>query len=158
FELDATLFATVFALVSVVSSIAGAELALRIGRARLIAWVMLGTFGIGAAAGFSSPLPFAVAAFLCLLYSAAIQADSAALTAGAVATSPVGHRGATLAVHSIFGFSGSLFAPALVGLVLDLAAPLGGANAWGFAFLAMGSMALLSFFCALPFMLSRRGR
>ena len=45
FELDATLFATVFALVSVVSSIAGAELALRVGRARLIAWVMLGTFG-----------------------------------------------------------------------------------------------------------------
>ena len=158
FELDATLFATVFALVSVVSSVAGAEVALRIGRARLIAWVMLGTFGISVAAGFSSPLPFAVAAFLCLLYSAAIQADSAALTAGAVATSPAGHRGATLAVHSIFGFSGSLFAPALVGLVLDLAAPLGDTNAWGFAFLAMGSMALLSFFCALPFMMPRRGR
>ena len=107
--------------------------------------------------GFSSPLPFAVVVFLCLLYSAAIQADSAALTAGAVATSPVGHRGATLAVHSMFGFSGSLFAPALVGLVLDLAAPLGGANAWGLAFLSMGSMALLSFFCALPFMVRRHG-
>ena len=144
-ELNATLFATAISLVAVVSSIGGAELALRIGRVRLITWVMLATFAIGVATGFSSPLPFAAVAFLCLIYSAAIQADSAALTAGAVAASPVGHRGATLAVHSTLGFGGSLFAPALVGLVLDLAAPLGGQTAWGLAFLAMGSLALLGY-------------
>ena len=38
FELDATLFATLISFVAVVSSIGGAELALRIGRARLITW------------------------------------------------------------------------------------------------------------------------
>ncbi len=145
FELDATLFATAIALVAVVSSVGGAELALRIGRVRLLTWVMLATFAISVAVGFSSPLPFAAVVVLCLIYSAAIQADSAALTAGAVATSPVGHRGATLAVHSTLGFGGSLFAPALVGVVLDLSAPLGGTTAWGLAFLTMGSMALLSF-------------
>ena len=145
FELDATLFATAIALVAVVSSVGGAELALRIGRVRLLTWVMLATFAISVAVGFSSPLPFAAVVVLCLIYSAAIQADSAALTAGAVATSPVGHRGATLAVHSTLGFGGSLFAPALVGAVLDFSAPLGGATAWGLAFLTMGSMALLSF-------------
>ena len=145
FELDATLFATAIALVAVVSSVGGAELALRIGRVRLLTWVMLGTFAISVAVGFSSPLPFAAVVVLCLIYSAAIQADSAALTAGAVATSPVGHRGATLAVHSTLGFGGSLFAPALVGVVLDYSAPLGGTTAWGLAFLTMGSMALLSF-------------
>ena len=145
FELDATLFATLISFVAVVSSIGGAELALRIGRARLITWAMLATFAVSAVVGFSSPLPFAAVVFLCLLYSAAIQADSAALTAGAVATSPVGHRGATLAVHSTLGFGGSLFAPALVGVVLDHSAPLGGTTAWGLAFLTMGSMALLSF-------------
>ena len=154
FELDATLFATATALVAVISSIGGAELALRVGRARLITWAMLSTFAISAAVGFSSPLPFAAVVFLCLVYAAAIQADSAALTAGAVASSPVGHRGATLAVHSTMGFGGSLFAPALVGVVLDLAAPLGGQTAWGFGFLAMGSMALLSY--AGFFMLQRR--
>ena len=154
FELDATLFATATALVAVISSIGGAELALRVGRARLITWAMLSTFAISAAVGFSSPLPFAAVVFLCLVYAAAIQADSAALTAGAVASSPVGHRGATLAVHSTMGFGGSLFAPALVGVVLDLAAPLGGQTAWGFGFLAMGSMALLSY--AGFFMLRRR--
>ena len=145
FELDATLFATAIVLVAVVSSIGGAELALRIGRVRLLTWVMLATFAISVAVGFSSPLPFAAVVVLCLIYSAAIQADSAALTAGAVATSPVGHRGATLAVHSTLGFGGSLFAPALVGVVLDHSAPLGGTTAWGLAFLTMGSMALLSF-------------
>ena len=154
FELDATLFATATALVAVISSIGGAELALRVGRARLITWAMLSTFAISAAVGFSSPLPFAVVVFLCLVYAAAIQADSAALTAGAVASSPVGHRGATLAVHSTMGFGGSLFAPALVGVVLDLAAPLGGQTAWGFGFLAMGLMALLSY--GGFFMLQRR--
>ena len=155
FEVDATLFATATALVAVISSIGGAELALRVGRARLITWAMLSTFALSAAVGFSSPLPFAAVVFLCLVYAAAIQADSAALTAGAVASSPVGHRGATLAVHSTMGFGGSLFAPALVGVVLDLAAPLGGQTAWGFGFLAMGSMALLSYVGF--FMLQRRG-
>ena len=145
FELDATLFATLISFVAVISSIGGAELALRIGRARLITWAMLATFAISIAVGFSSPLPFAAVVVLCLIYSAAIQADSAALTAGAVATSPVGRRGATLAVHSTLGFGGSLFAPALVGVVLDHSAPLGGTTAWGLAFLTMGSMALLSF-------------
>ena len=116
FELNATLFATAVSLIAVDSSIGGAELASRIGRARLITWVMLVTFAIGIAAGFSSPLPFGAVVFLCLVYSAAIQADSAALTAGAVAASPVGHRGATLAVHSTLGFGGSLFAPGAGGL------------------------------------------
>ena len=114
---------------------------------------MLATFALSAVTGFSSPLPFAAVVFLCLVYAAAIQADSAALTAGAVASSPVGHRGATLAVHSTLGFGGSLFAPALVGVVLDRAAPLGAATAWGFAFLAMGSMALLGY---VFFMVQRR--
>ena len=154
FELNATLFATLTAFVGVVSSIGGAELALRVGRPRLIAWAMLSTFAIGAVTGFSSPLPFAAVVFFCLVYAAAIHTDSAALTAGAVASSPVGHRGATLAVHSTLGFGGSLFAPALVGVVLDLAAPLGGQTAWGLAFLAMGSMALLGY---VFFVLQRRG-
>ena len=153
FTLNATLLAALTSLVAVASSIGGAELALRVGRVRLISCVMLATFALSAVVGFSSLLPFAVVALLCLVYSAAIQADSAALTAGAVNTSPAGHRGATLAVHSTLGFSGSLFAPPLVGAVLDLAAPLGGTTAWGLAFVTMGSMALAGFFA---FMLLRR--
>jgi hypothetical protein len=35
----------------------------------------------------------------------------------------------------------------VVGVVLDAAMPLGGATAWGLAFLAMGAMGLLGFCC-----------
>ena len=83
------------------------------------------------AVGSDSPSatpPFAAVAFLCLVYAVAIRTDSAALAAGAVASSPVGHRGTTLAMHSTLG-GGSLFASALVGAVLDVAAPLGGQTA-----------------------------
>ena len=158
FTLNATLLAALGSLVAVASSIAGAELALRIGRVRLISCVMLATFVLSVIVGFSSPLPFAVVAVLCLVYSAAMQADSAVLTAGAVNASPAGHRGATLAVHSTLGFSGSLFAPPLVGAVLDLAAPLGGTVAWGLAFVTTGSMGLFGFvaFLALRRRLARR--
>jgi MFS family permease len=55
-------------------------------------------------------------------------------------------RGATLAVHSILGFSGGVVGPLVVGLVLDAA---GGTNSylgWGFAFLAMGMGSLSALF------------
>jgi len=146
-DLDATFLAMAISLVAVVSSFGGAELAIRIGRRRLIAWAMLSSFAVSAVVGFSAALPFAVVVALCLVYAVTIQADSATLTAGAIAAAPPGHRGATLAVHSTLGFSGALFAPMLVGVVLDEAAPLGGTTAWGLAFLAMGAMALVGYLC-----------
>lgn len=144
-DLDATVFAMAISLVAVVSSFGGAELALRIGRHRLVRWAMLSSFVVSAVVGFTAGLPFAVVVVVCLIYAVTIQADSAALTAGAVAAAPKGHRGATLAVHSTLGFSGALFAPMVVGVVLDEAQPLGGTTAWGLAFLAMGAMALVGF-------------
>ena len=146
-DLDATVFAMAISLVAVVSSFGGAELALRFGRQRLVRWAMLSSFAVSAVVGFTAGLPFVVVAVVCLLYAVTIQADSAALTAGAVAAAPPGHRGATLAVHSTLGFSGALFAPMVVGVVLDEAAPLGGTTAWGLAFLAMGAMAMVGFAC-----------
>jgi MFS family permease len=146
-DLDATVFAMAISLVAVVSSFGGAELALRIGRRRLVCWAMLSSFAVSAVVGFSAVLPFTLVVIVCLIYAVTIQADSAALTAGAVAAAPKGHRGATLAVHSTLGFSGALFAPMVVGVVLDEAAPLGGTTAWGLAFLAMGLMAMVGFVC-----------
>ncbi len=146
-DLDATIFAMAISLIAVVSSFGGAELALRFGRQRLVRWAMLSSFVVSAGVGFCAGLPFTVVVIVCLLYAVTIQADSAALTAGAVAAAPKGHRGATLAVHSTLGFSGALFAPMVVGVVLDEAAPLGGTTAWGLAFLTMGLMAMVGFVC-----------
>jgi hypothetical protein len=67
-----------------------------------------------------------------------VMGDSAALTNGAVVSSPSSQRGVTLAVHSLIGFAGGTAGPLAVGVVLDAAG--GGANhlAWGLGFITMG--------------------
>ena len=50
-----------------------------------------------------------------------------------------GERGATLATHSVLGFSGGFLGPLVVGLVLDLTAGSGSLVGWGFAFMAMAA-------------------
>jgi len=79
------------------------------------------------------------------LYSVLIMSDSAALTGGVVAAAREGERGATLAMHSVFGFSGGFLGPLVVGLVLDLTAGSGSIVGWGFASMVMaaGSLAAL---------------
>ena len=154
FELNATLFATLTAFVGVVSSIGGAELALRVGR----------------------PAPDRMGDGFDLrdqrrdrLLVAATLRRGRVLLPGLRRGHPhrfggadrrrgrVVSRWATAARRwrciRPSGFGGSLFAPALVGVVLDLATPLGGQTAWGLAFLAMGSMALLGY---VFFVLQRR--
>ena len=143
---NASWLSTLTVLVGTVSSIYGAEVAARTDRRRIIARVMILSVLASIAAGFSSGLPVWVVAALCCLYSMLIMADSAALTGGAVASSVPGQRGATLAVHSVLGFSGGVVGPLAVGLVLDLA---GGGNsylAWGLAFVTMGAGSFAALF------------
>jgi MFS family permease len=125
-------------LLSTSASIYGAELATRADRRRVIGRIMVLSVVLAALAGFSAGLPIYAVAALVLAYHMIIMADSAALTGGAVATSPLGERGATLAVHSILGFSGAFLGPLAVGVVLDLAGGSDSRLAWGLAFLAMG--------------------
>lgn len=141
----ASWLSTVIVLVSTASSIYGAELAVRSDRRRVIGRIMLASVVIAAATGFSAGLPIYAVAALCLLYHVIIMGDSAALTGGAVAMAAPGQRGATLAVHSILGFSGGFFGPLVVGAVLDLAGGEASRLAWGFAFLAMGAGSAAAF-------------
>ena len=88
--------------------------------------------------GLSATVSFAVAALFLIIYSGFVMGDSASLTAGAAAAAAPGYRGATLAVHSILGFSGALLGPLIVGLTLDLAGGQQSTLAWFAAFAAMG--------------------
>jgi hypothetical protein len=90
------------------------------------------------ATGFSASVSLGAAALFVIIYSGFVMGDSASLTAGAAAAAQPGYRGATLAVHSILGFSGALFGPLAVGLALDLGGGQASALAWIFAFAAMG--------------------
>ena len=130
--------ATAASLISTLASIYGAEVAVRADRRRMIGRVMVLSFLASIVAGFSAGLPVWAVAALCCLYNMFIMGDSAALTNGAVVSSPSGQRGVTLAVHSLIGFAGGVAGPLAVGVVLDAAG--GGAShlAWGLGFITMG--------------------
>ena len=67
-----------------------------------------------------------------------ILGDSAAITAGVVGAAPKGYKGATMAVHTCIGFTGSFLGPLAFGVALDLIG--GGASilSWGVAFGIVG--------------------
>jgi len=135
--LSATTIAAVATFLGVPASILGNELAVRVGRRRLIVCVTIASGGLSAIIGFSAAGYWLVVA-LCLLYGVLLTGDSAALTAGTVAAAAPGQRGATLAMHASLGFMGGVFGPLCVGVVLDAA---GGGTifGWGMAFLATGA-------------------
>jgi predicted MFS family arabinose efflux permease len=138
-----TSIATIGSLLAMVSSVVGADIAVRFGRRRLCVFAMLGSGALAMAIGFCSGLPYGLVAVLMLLYNVLIQADSAALTTGAVLAADPDRRGATLSVHSVLGFSAGFVGPLAFGIVLDAA---GGANtgpAWGLAFASLGVVAAL---------------
>ena len=140
-------------LLGVPASIFGNELAVRMGRIRLIALVaalsVAASLVIGAAALWAPWLVLGLA----LLYGVLVAGDSAALTAGAVAAAEEGRRGATLAAHGFLGFVGGVIGPPAAGLALDLA---GGADGdgWIAGFAAMGAGSAIAL---LGLALARRG-
>jgi hypothetical protein len=90
----------------------------------------------GVTLGFIGALPFVFVLLLAGLYSVFIMSDSAALTGGVVAAAREGERGATLATHSVLGFSGGFLGPLVVGLVLDAGAGPESIVGWGSAYIA----------------------
>ena len=121
------------------SSIIGNEMALKIGRRRQLTLAMLISVALALAFGLGSVLPFPLLLILGAIYSLFVTADSASLTAGAVAAARPGQSGATMALHSLLGFGAASLGPLAFGLVLDI----GGdhaAGAWfaGFAVLGAG--------------------
>ena len=133
------LWGAVLLLLGMPSSIIGNEIALKIGRRRQLVLAMSISAAIALAFGAGSLLPFPVLLILGALYSLFVTADSASLTAGAVAQARPGQSGATMALHSLLGFATASLGPLAFGLVLDA----GGdhaAGAWfaGFATLGAG--------------------
>ena len=128
-------------LLGVPASIVGQEAASRIGARRLIVGAMLVAAAASLVVGWLSSAPVWLVVAGCSLYSVAISADSAPLTAAAMAAAPAGRRGATMAVHSTLGFTAAALGTLAVGATLDA---FGGEShaAWGFAFAVMGLTSL----------------
>ncbi len=145
--------ATLSAIVAMLSSIFGNELAMRLGRVRVIVVIQVTTGLLACVIGFLGALPYLLVAGLTVFYALMVQADSGSLTAGLMGVAEQGRRGATLAVYQVIGFVGGFTGPILVGIVLGLFATESPA-AWGSAFIAMGGVAFLG--SGLLLLLTRR--
>jgi MFS-type transporter involved in bile tolerance (Atg22 family) len=88
--------------------------------------------------GFLAAAPLWLLAVLLAVYGCVVMADSGALTAGTVIAATPERRGATMALHSLFGFGTGFVAPLAFGVVLDLGGGTGAGLAWGLAFALMG--------------------
>ena len=135
--------ATVLGLVGTFASVAGNELAIRLGRRLLISAAMVASLTIASVLGFVGANSYALAVGLVLLYAFVTWLDSASLTAGAAGTAEPSRRGATLAVHSTLGYAGGFVGPLAIGWTLDLSggmSPFG----WGMAFLVIAILVLAS--------------
>jgi MFS family permease len=138
-----TTIAMVSGLIAMAASIASNELCMRFGRRRVIRLVMVLSAASAAAFGFAAGLPYAAVAGLALVYSALVQLDSAALTAGAVAVAEPGRQGATIAVHSLIGFGSGFVGPLVLGWTLDMTGGAAPTVSWGFAFATVAVVGVL---------------
>jgi len=138
-----SLVLTTLALIGTAASVLGNEAAIRFGRRRLIAFAMLCSVALGGSIGYAGSLSYPLAVGLLLAYGFIVWLDSSSLTAGSAGTADPARRGATLAVHSTFGYAGGFVGPLMIGVILDLAGGMSRA-AWGAAFLAVAVLMLLA--------------
>ena len=135
--------AAVVNLLAVPASIAGNEVALRIGRRRWILLVMAasGTSGVLLGAAPASPWPLVLG--LLIVYAMLVMAESGTLTAGLVAAVPGELRGAAMGLYSLTGFAGGLAGPVIFGAALDIAGGAAAPLAWiaGYAAIGAGCLA-----------------
>ena len=139
--------ATLAAIINVqgpVMSVIGNELAIRFGRTRIIFTFMTASGVMACVLGYTAALPWVFVFVLMCVHYGLMLGDSAALTAGAVASAPADERGATMAVYSFSGFSAAFLAPLIFGAVLDLAGGNRSLLAWGLGFASIGIFGALA--------------
>jgi MFS family permease len=138
FPWRAQTIAAVVNLMSVPASIAGNEVALRVGRRRWILLAMAASGASGIVLGLSARWHWAVVLVLLAAYSMMVMAESATLTTGLVAASPPELRGSAMGLYSLAGFGGGMLGPVVFGAALDAAGGAASAPAWVAAYAAIG--------------------
>jgi MFS family permease len=134
---------TALGLIGTAASVFGNEMAIKLGRRKLITAAMIGSSLVAGTLGYVGTSSYAIAVVLLLVYGFVVWLDSSSLTAGAAGTAEPSRRGATLAVHSSLGYAGGFAGPLIIGYTLDA---LGGMSrvSWGAAFAIVGALMLLS--------------
>jgi predicted MFS family arabinose efflux permease len=130
-------------LLSLPSSVSGNEAALRFGRHRAIAAIMVVSAAVALAIGLGATASPLVLLALVLIYGVTVPADSGALTAGMSASAVPAQRGATMALHSTVGFGLSALGAWVAGVALDAAGGPSSSSGWLAAFAVLGAGVLL---------------
>jgi MFS family permease len=142
-EWSVTAIVALMNLVGFPASVLGNEIARCLGRRKTITFIMIISAIFACLLGFSAYWPFWIVIIISFIYFTAIIGDSAALTAGVVASAPDGYDGSTMSVYSCIGFMGSFLGPLMFGVMLDLTSKLDINNSWSYAFIFIGLVGLL---------------
>ena len=125
------------------ASVSGNELALRYGRTRVLTYGPVLSAAASCIIGFLGASPWLGLLAFAAIHMYFVGIDAGTMTAGVVSTADPAHRGATLALYSMVGFSTGFVSPTLFGVVLDLAGGRGELVAWGLAFASLGLVSIL---------------
>lgn len=133
-----SMIAGLSAIAAVPVSLVVAELALKVGRERVVIAVSVSSMAVSAALGWYAAAPYAVVIILLLVHGATSYGDAGALNAGVVAVAAPESRTAALALFGLCGFTSGFVGPFAVGLALDLAGGPTSPSAWFWGFAVMG--------------------
>lgn len=95
------------------------EVTHRIGRQALIVIVAFVSVSTAIVFAYSPSWGFGIVVFLAFVFSMSIAADSSAITGGVLAVVDQAHKGRTMSLYSLVGFSGAFVGPVIFGMVLD---------------------------------------
>ena len=143
---------TALGLIGTVASVTGNEIAIQLGRRRLIQTTILFSIILGATIGFIGSLSYSIAMTVLVIYGIIIWLDSSSLTAGSAGAADPSRRGQTLAIHSMMGYAGGFIGPLVIGWTLDLAGGMS-LKGWGLAFMMvaiLNTVALIIFWQLRP--------
>ena len=133
-----SVLAGISALVGVPVSLAVAELAIRLGRPRIVRLVCLSSVAVCLAVGFFLTSSFHVALALLFVLGATSYGDAGAINGGLIASTTPETRSAALSLFGLMGFVSGFLGPLAVGLSIDAAGGASRPEAWMLAFAVMG--------------------
>jgi predicted MFS family arabinose efflux permease len=131
------------ALLAMPASVLGNEAAIRFGRRRAIACIMVASAATAVLLGLLAGGPPLLLLGLLLLYAFSVPGDSGALTSGMSEAASPDYRGATMALHSTVGFGLSAAGAWAVGVAIDAGGGVMTGSGWLAAFLTMAAGILL---------------
>ncbi len=138
------ILAALISMAALPSSIGFNEVAHKTGRQFLIAGVAVTSATIGVAFAFTADLALWVGIVVATLFSMAIAADSAAISGGVISVVNPVHKGRSMSIYSLIGFTGAFIGPMIFGVILDI---MGGEtmfSAWFSAYLCIAALSLLA--------------